>query len=194
MRYKKGDKVVVEINGLQGTDSISQNKSYFIGNGETNILGSSPILSECYILGKLEDFQPAQEKIKMTVEEKGEFDELKATQNTPYSAMDGVDDDNYPILFEQLFNNGIAELDAVAQFEFARAWEHPELIEVIHENVKKVEVAGYYLWKSDGKCRLVDDFDERNEHYYFTKSEIENINKQPKFKHIDLVAAWEDEE
>lgn len=34
---------------------------------------------------------------------------------------------------------------------------------------------------------------KKNENYYFTKSEVEKINKEDKFKNVDLVAAWEEE-
>ncbi|MFT9003776.1 MAG: hypothetical protein ABF991_03610 [Liquorilactobacillus hordei] len=176
MNYKKGDKVVVEIDEIDA-DKLKENYDLDIYNNQ--------------VLGKLEDFQSAQEKIKMTVEEKKEFDKLASM--SPLCALLKVDKDTQPIFYNKLWH-GHGDDKASNQFEFIKALEHPELIEVVHEDVKTVKVAGLYLWKYKNEYKLVADFDMRNENYYFTKRELKKINELEQFKHVDLVGAWEDGE
>lgn len=178
--YKDGDKVVVR---LVGADEMQELTGIKVGS----IMG-------CPILGTLEDFQPKEEKIKMTVEEKKEFDELKKLNETLYYALYYMNADWSPTAYNRLYNNNTDSDNNKAQLEFARAWEHPELIEVVHEDVKTVKVAGLYLWKYKNEYKLVADFDMRNENYYFTKRELKKINELEQFKHVDLVGAWEDGE
>ncbi|MFT8556630.1 hypothetical protein [Liquorilactobacillus hordei] len=144
------------------------------------------------ILGKVEDFTPTQEKIEMTVAEKKEFDRLKGTYVTVSNALWEIRNDPNSRLNGKLYHATL-NLCNTNQLKFVRAWEHPELIEVIHEDVRIVKVAGMYLWKHAAEPHLSYDFDIRNEGYYFTKTEVKNINKEDKFKNVDLVAAWEEE-
>ncbi|MCI1920467.1 MAG: hypothetical protein LKJ22_00930 [Liquorilactobacillus nagelii] len=123
-----------------------------------------------------------------------EINKLRRACTTLFVVFDEIDEEEYPCLFDRLFGK---ETDSAennkAQLEFSKYWEHPELIEVVHEDVRTVKVAELYLWKYAGEYKLVADFDERNENYYFTKSEVEKINKLEKFNNVNLVAAWEDE-
>ncbi|MDC7953207.1 hypothetical protein [Liquorilactobacillus mali] len=114
--YKKGDKVVAELDGMD-VDNLNENGD-FIANKDQ-------------FLGKLEDFQPKQEKIKMTFEEKKEFDELKEKYVTPYAVISNMFAFNVPNLFRRVNTHKSDEKRAQNQFEFIRALEHPELIEVI---------------------------------------------------------------
>ncbi|KRN31112.1 hypothetical protein [Liquorilactobacillus mali] len=109
--YKKGDRVVVEIDEIDA-DKLKENYDLDIYNNQ--------------VLGKLEDFQPAQEKIKMTVEEKKEFDDLG--DMTPHLVLDMINTDDYPNLYRRIF----VRKDSIhMQAELAKALEHPELIEVV---------------------------------------------------------------
>lgn len=178
--YKKGDKVVVEIEENHPGYSFIK-----CGNSVGHVLDNKEILY------KLEDFQPEEEKIKMTVEEKEEFDELKPNENTFSYALRQIGI-SCPNLTNRLFKNKSVEDDNMRQIEFAKAWEKPSRIKVIHEDVRMVQVGDRNLWEHDGEYLLVNHCDINNEHYYFTKSEIEKISKLEQFKYIDLVGAWED--
>ena len=82
--YEKGDKVVVEIDDIK----------YGIGkplNVTKSTVPSRMFLNDENILGKLEDFQPVEEKIKFTPEMKKEFDKLKSLGCvTPYAFMSAM--------------------------------------------------------------------------------------------------------
>lgn len=180
-KYKRSDKVVINLDALDA--ELLENKRTII------------CFSKSQVLGKLEDFQPAEEKIKFTVEEKREFDKLKDGWTGIFRALDSIVVSRYPKLYAKLFTKPLSykEQNKVL-IEFARAWANPELIEVIGETVKTIQVGGRNLWGHDGEYSLVNHCDINNEHYYFTKSEIEKISKLEQFKYIDLVGAWEDGE
>ena len=74
-----------------------------------------------------EDFQPADKKIKMTVEEKKEFDNLRGFSLG--AILTNLDINTYPNLYNRLFSGKVSENNQ-AQLEFARAWGAPSLIEV----------------------------------------------------------------
>lgn len=78
-------------------------------------------------------------KVRMSVVEKKEFDELKRHRVTVYGALDMIEDD-YPKLYTRLFGNSSHEGDSKAQLEFARAWADPSLIEVIPDKKWNVKV------------------------------------------------------
>ncbi|MDN7145284.1 hypothetical protein QS460_05010 [Liquorilactobacillus mali] len=109
--YKKGDKVVVKID---------------TGDSRKLNIGCDVSFYNKQILGKLKDFMPKQEKIKMTVEEKKEFDELISM--SPWSALVNIRPEESPVLYSSLWESDHATSN---QFKFVRALEHPELIEVV---------------------------------------------------------------
>ncbi|MFT8725406.1 hypothetical protein [Liquorilactobacillus nagelii] len=175
MKYKKGDKVVVEI------------KETHPGYSFINIKGNvGHVIDNKEILGKLEDFNTAQEKIKMTVEEKKEFDKLLGRRDNSYPDLNDFlkiiceCPQFYPALHKKLFGNLTAFFDRKEQFKFARALEHPDLIEV--EKPKR-----YYIHLFPGERGYLNKF-KKNSHYTisdkceldsfqvaFTKEEIDKI-------------------
>lgn len=120
MKYKKGDKVVVEIDHDDAKGL----------NDEKDILTHYE-----QVLGKVEDFKPAQEKIKMTSEGKEEFNDLTNDFKTAYAIFYQINEyaSSHPYLYNKLFCNCTCEKDGKAQAEFVKALEHPELIEVEHK-------------------------------------------------------------
>ena len=183
--YEKGDKAIIEIDGI--AESL---------NGTPYVKIDHSWVSPNCLLGKLEDFQPAQEKIKMTVEEKKEFDDLKdsCTYISEFWVALRLSKETthlYSKLNEYLKLGTESDI-YLKEKKLTLSFFKPELIEVVHEDVKIVKVAGLYLWKYASGHKLVDHFDKRNENYYFTKAEVKEINKLPKFKYVDLVTAWED--
>lgn len=164
--YKKGDKVVIEL------------EDYDVEHLENECAGI--YFNKSQLLGKLEDFQPAEEKIKFTVEEKREFDELKNDTVTLLSALAYMSDKQCPKLYSKLFKGNAQisfEEQNKAQLKFARAWEKPSRIEVV-EPEKRVIVLGNGLWlqrNTDGFFYINndDDFDVN-----FTLDEIKQAEKQ----------------
>ena len=71
-----------------------------------------------------------KQKIVFTKEEKREFDALKHFYTTLYEAFSSMNKISYPKLCERLFSVEPSIKDNLAQIEFARAWAHPDLIEV----------------------------------------------------------------
>ncbi|MCI1700013.1 hypothetical protein [Liquorilactobacillus nagelii] len=165
MKYKCGDKVVFKVDGAD----VSNLNSY---SGQ--------------FLGKLEDFQPAEKKIKMTAEEKKEFDEiLEESKQTTFDLDDFLNDicdyyKTYPVLHKKLFGNEKAIVNRKKQFEFARALENPDLVEV--EKPKK-----YYVHLFPGECGYLNKFRDTGDYELdnkdntsdyctaFTKEEIAKI-------------------
>lgn len=171
MNYKKGDKVVVEI-----VSTDTSRRPYEIGNSFNTVW-----LEGNQILGKVENFQPAQEKIKMTVEEKKEFDELKRTYEELFLAFSDIYDEEYPNLFDYLFDDDDDEKNNKTQLEFARAWDKPSRIEV--EKPKR-----YYVHLISDKPRTYLGCERTFKNYFiggkgqslyyqtqFTKDEIAKI-------------------
>ncbi|KRL08011.1 hypothetical protein [Liquorilactobacillus hordei] len=184
--YKKGDKVVISVPEI-GHNTLGKQVLIFDEDSFLEV----PI-NDKHFLGKLEDFKPAEEKIKFTPEEKKEFDHLKSLGRTLFDALNRIRSTEisrfFPYLDNKLFNK---ETGFSNQFEFARAWENPELIELI-EPRHAVKVANMWLWKVENDYRLIEKFSLFNENCHFTKKEIEEIAKLPKFKYIELVGAWEE--
>ena len=123
--YKKDDKVVI-IGTVTRSEDEFGNLDIDLPNGDypRRTLKTSEVTH-------LEDFTPAEEKIKMTVEEKREFDKLKKVHKSLFLAFSDIYDDEYPNLFGRLFDNDDVEKSCKAQLEFARAWDKPSKIEVI---------------------------------------------------------------
>ena len=165
MKYKNDDKIVIKIDEI---DAINLNR----GHG-TNFCAEQ-------FLGKLEDFTKPK-KIKMTVEEKKEFDELKKTSKALYLAFFKIAPVDYPRLAYCLFGGTSSENNR-NQLGFARAWGNPELIEV--EKPEKYYVHLFpgkygYLNKliNNGNYTIsskddMDDFQAK-----FTKEEIDKIQQ-----------------
>lgn len=185
MKYKKGDKVIVELEEMD-VDCLEGNESLD--------------LDPCQFLGKLEDFTKPK-KIKMTVEEKKEFDEL--LERHPGADLNGFlnaiwnNSGDYSDLGKRLFVNANLIVDRKKQFEFARALENPGLIEV--EKPKKYYVhlftgeCGYLIYFENDK-RYVIDAKKIGGQSSFTKDEIKEINNKHSTFEIKLEALEEAEE
>ncbi|KRN09348.1 hypothetical protein [Liquorilactobacillus mali] len=132
--YEIGDKVVVEIKGMRDIDSISNVASYAILK-DYNMFGDDLVISDEAILGKVEDFTPKPEKIRMTVEEKKEFDDLCSIKSRLDigEIMSTIIPRKYDTLNKRLYYQELQNGNIKKQIEFVKALEHPELIEVEHE-------------------------------------------------------------
>ena len=165
MKYEIGDKVVIKTSD-EDIFQLNNKEPFYVFPGQD--------------LGKLEDFQPAQEKIKMTVEEKLEFDMLKEEFVTPYGAMSNMYEDNVPHLFKKVNTHESDEKRAENQFIFFKTFEHPELIEIV-EPTYLLQI----LNNTDGFVNLVkEDDDDITE---FTKGDIfigSGDNSDDKFQTI----------
>lgn len=143
--YKKGDKVVISVPELGRNMS---GKQLIMFSAIDN--GGIPV-DDKHILGKLEDFQPLEKKIKFTAEEKKEFDKLKDGWTGILRAFDSIVVSKYPKLYARLFAKPVSykEQNKVL-IEFIRAWGNPELIEVIEPEKPLVELNnGTRLQKDD---------------------------------------------
>lgn len=136
--YKKDDKVVIIGTVTHGEDKFG-NLSIDLPNGDypRHALKTNEV-------SHLTDFQLAEEKIKFTVEEKREFNKLKATCIKLFAAFDAMTMDAYPCLTHKLFCEEEEECN-YNQIEFARAWGNPELIEVVEPEKHEVKVGANYL-------------------------------------------------
>lgn len=175
MKYKKGDKVVVEIE-------------------EMNVLclenNESLDLDPCQFLGKLEDFTKPK-KIKMTVGEKKEFNVLHERCNTLLQDIISVSvDNNFPNLSRLLFGNKSDVDNNLGQLKFARALANPELIEVIEPEKHLVTLPnGQYVAKAEaGAYQVFSDYPRDADK--LTKEEVCEAEKQ---LHLTgLVKLWEE--
>ncbi|MFT9003128.1 MAG: hypothetical protein ABF991_00290 [Liquorilactobacillus hordei] len=127
-KYEVGDKIVVKVKNI-GENFRDEQLIYVIEDGSKDYRS----LNEREVLGKLEDFTPKQEKIKMTVGEKKEFDELKETYATPYGMLHNLIHKKDLALYRKVFMNANAKENSKEQLRFIKAFEHPELIEVDYE-------------------------------------------------------------
>ncbi|MFT8936611.1 MAG: hypothetical protein ABF470_00330 [Liquorilactobacillus sp.] len=158
--YKKGDMVVVELDyddaeGLNGGKDIA---TYYE-----------------QVLGKLEDFQPVEEKIKFTPEEKKEFDHLKGEKLTLYLALKKINQSDYPFLFQRMWNVLPRVGKNKVQVEFAIAWEKPSRIVVIEPEKYEVELDnGTYLQKDNNGIYAING----DAIYEFTLDEVKEAEKQ----------------
>ncbi|MFT8558121.1 hypothetical protein [Liquorilactobacillus hordei] len=131
--YKPGDKVVV-LGKVEDTTC-----KRFIVSLPNECGGTVKFLEESEILGKLEDFQPKEEKIKFTPEMKEEFDGLKSRYADLYSAMDALmEKDDHNVLKKYLFLDSLP--DNANQYQFSLAWEKPSRIEVIEPEKHEVKM------------------------------------------------------
>lgn len=169
--YKKGDKVVISVSELGrsmfGTQLIMFNE---IDDGGIPA-------DDKHVLGKLEDFQSTEDKIKFTIEEKREFDELHAKlfscgSGNIYKIMNTlVNSDSYPELNKRVAGSFYEQMDLL------NCLRSPSLVEVV-EPEKRVIVLDNGLWlqrNTDGFFYINndDDFDVN-----FTLDEIKQAEKQ----------------
>lgn len=170
--YKSDDKIVVKIDKL---DAASLNK-------EDNVAFYNE-----QVLGKLEDFQPADKKIKMTVEEKKEFDDITDCFNTPWAILNHIAQHGSlnPNLKNHLFESGTSSEKIAAQIEFVKALEHPELIEVVKEKKYYIKILGQYLVRNSNESEGIELVSKRNADT-FTPNEIAEMSNWKKFQAIDL--------
>jgi hypothetical protein len=168
MKYKFNDKVVVV---LDGVDAKNLNEN-----------GTIAIIRPGQILGKLSDFTKPK-KIKFSVAEKKEFGKLDGA--LPFVCLDDIYNcgKTYPLLGKRLFC-GTCKEDKAAQIEFVKALEHPELIEVVEEKKYRLKILDdCYLGRNTaGNACLAYKTDASS----FTQSEIDKMQKLPKFQAIDL--------
>ena len=172
MKYKKGDKVVVEID-KEDADML---------NG-----GHSP--SYLYFeqfLGKLEDFTESK-KIKMTEAEKKEFDLIHEKYDTLLQAFLLIGDD-FPNLNRLLFGSKSRADNNLGQLKLAKAWASPYLIEVVEPEKHLVTLPnGQYVAKAEvGTYRVYSD-DPQN-YDKLTKEEVYEAEKQLRL--TGLVELW----
>ena len=174
--YEVGDKVVVEISKVE-KDNFDSNVLFF-NNPEIGIRTDNHLLK-----GKLEDFQPKQERIKFTPEMKKEFDVLKKSRSTLFGALDDVKYEFTPALYDWLFDTETSALDNKNQELFSKAWYTPSLIESEKHEVKLNN--GLYLGE-DSKRYYIQGLtgDE------FTLDEVEQAEKQLGIQ--GLQAKWHD--
>lgn len=155
--YKKGDKVIIEIDEV---DAKNLNNSFLVH------------LVRKQILGKLEDSQPAQEKIKMTVEEKKEFDEMRHDfLDHPRSV--------YEIMLE-VFEMGTYQLLQAKcsgsfdeQFKLLKCIANPRLIEAVEPKAYAVDINGSRLYKWGNKWSFAKGIYVR-----LTLDEVKEAEKQ----------------
>lgn len=168
--YKKGDKVVVEIDG---TDASTLNNDHDIQ------------LYYRQILGKLEDFQLTENKIKFTPEMKKEFDKLKASCADLNIALSSVQGN----LSCWLNHNGTNIENNKHQYLFSLAWHNPSLIEVVEPEKRNIKLGKYYLCLN-GEGPYLDESPIIPD-ASLTLNEVREINDYYIFfKHIDLAQAW----
>jgi hypothetical protein len=197
-KAKVGDKVVV-IGTVKNIDALDGSYHYRV-ELPNECGGTTKSLSSNDILAKLSDF--ADRKVKFTEAEKKEFDKL--LKNIDNSNADFADilntlwDRDYSALNKRLFGNAKAIIDRKKQFEFARALENSELIEV--EKPKKYYVHlfsgnnGYLNYCKINKEYLTDS--KKNAENYktkFTKDEIKNFDLSFEIKPEALEEVEEDE-
>lgn len=180
MKYKEGDKVVVE---------LDQDDAICLRNDRT-----LDCINEEQIIGKLEDFTKPK-KIKFSEAEKKEFDWL-ADRFAPYDIFDILNDIkkdsacSLPNLHNRLFKNYTVSDDAEKQFEFIKAIENPSLIQAEKEKKYRLKILGGYI-AYDSLMNTYDFWKNivnkpRIYHFSFTQSQIDKMQKLPKFQAIDL--------
>jgi hypothetical protein len=173
---KTGDKVVVRVGE---TNKVNRYWTVQLdGIGIDGWIENEAVIAVCN--------EPA--KIKMTVEEKKEFDKLlKRHPGADLNdLLDAIYDysKTYSALHKRLFGNTNGIVDRKKQFEFARALENPDLIEVVKP--KK-----YYVHLISDKPRTYLGYERIFKTYFIGSKDKETHNIQRKFtkdeiKNFDL--------
>jgi hypothetical protein len=120
-------------------------------------------------------------KVRMSVAEKKEFDELKNYSPLLSVAITRVDmaGGKYQHLYSKFFNHETTKEDVNAQNDFARAWADESLIEVFEPVKFKVKVpnshSSYYFKSRYGK--LQSTYEQLEDHrFQFTAEEIKHYH------------------
>lgn len=174
MEYEVGDKVVVEI-----TEVDEKDKELTYGVGNPTWIRSK------YILGKLSDFTKP-EKIKFSEAEMEEFNDIRSITKELLKALTAITRTftYYPRLKQWILEKDHPLPRNEREILFARAWEHPELIEVVKEKKYHIHILNNYISKIHTGYRWVDNY--LDDDTVFTQSEINKIQKMPEFRSIDL--------
>ncbi|MFT8556675.1 hypothetical protein [Liquorilactobacillus hordei] len=184
--YKQGDKAVVEVSGIANTP---------YGKHAAFMCNNSHYLPDDGILGKLEDFQPKEDKIKFTPEEKVEFDGLRRSFISLHLALSDIKAE-YLYLNKRLFGNSSSEENNKAQIEFTKAWEKPSRIVVIKPE-HRFEVGDLVKVKVDNKQAVVIGFLKNTSfsiHVLFSDG-IDALRKESQLEFIKRNAiSWEDKQ
>ncbi|MFT9003173.1 MAG: hypothetical protein ABF991_00525 [Liquorilactobacillus hordei] len=189
--YKKDDKVVISVpeigRSILGTQLIMLSATDD---------GGIPV-DDRHVLGKLEDFQPAEEKIKFTPEEKKEFDELKIQWTTIQGALSDLYNHRYiefRNIYKRLFSLGTRKNNE-AQIEFTKAWEKPSRIEVI-EPEHKFKIGDLVEDTIDNKKAVIVDMTKDGEriHVYYRDGTNGYWSKQSLMFIKSNPVNWEDEQ
>ncbi|KRL40718.1 hypothetical protein [Liquorilactobacillus nagelii] len=168
MTLKAGDKLVLKIDDEQAA--------------ELNASSNTIIISR-QILGKLSKFTKP-EKIRFSEAEKKEFDELYKKLFLSYSSSAYqairflVESNNYPELNARVAGSFDKQMDLL------NSLRNPSLIEVVKEKKYYIKILGEYYLEQDeyDNFRIV----YKPNASQFTQSEIDKLQKLPKFKAIDL--------
>lgn len=125
-------------------------------------------------------------KVRMSVAEKKEFDELKSDWQVLICAFDAINEIDYPRWFSRL--NDYPDDNDEHQLEFARAWADPSLIEVISDRKWKVKVprsddSYYFKCEINGKVYLttVSIEPENTNGALFTDEELKQFGLDDNF-------------
>lgn len=115
-------------------------------------------------------------KVRMSVAEKKEFDELKSDWQVLICAFDAINEIDYPRWFSRL--NDYPDDNDKHQLDFARAWADESLIEVIPEKKWEVKVPcapdHYYLKDTDNELIVSYASDGTESRKQFTSKELKH--------------------
>lgn len=176
MEYKRGDRVAI-IGTITHLEDEFGNLGIDLPNGDylQRALKTNEVTH-------LEDFHPDEKEIKMTPEEKAEFDKLKKFHKSLFWALIDISDVGYPHLFKRISYNDDAEENNKAQLEFAKVWDKPSRIKVVKEKYR-IKLADGYLVNVMGDWLTLKN---KKDGDIFTQSEIDELQKREQFKAIDL--------
>lgn len=115
-------------------------------------------------------------KVRMSVAEKKEFDELKSDWQVLICAFDAINEIDYPRWFSRL--NDYPDDNDKHQLEFARAWADESLIEVIPDKKWEVKVPRapdhYYFKDTDNELVVSYASDGTESRKQFTAEELKH--------------------
>ncbi|MFT8610966.1 MAG: hypothetical protein ABF690_15370 [Liquorilactobacillus nagelii] len=167
MKYKKNDKVLILCTVDYGEEGFT-------------VLKESP-LEGPNILGKLEDFQPKEEKIKFTPEIKKEFDSIYNSCFILYSAMTRIyrNPRNFPNLYHFLFCCETGMEQAQNQRTFSNAMFSYSLVETAQPEKHTVKVGEECLYfAQDQDQEKVFGFAYDSDDFKLTLDEVKEAEKK----------------
>lgn len=152
-----------------------------ISTGEVSFLDDDSYLGTLDQIGDASELEFPEYlvngKIKMTPEEKAEFDKLNKEWTTLYLAIGAINDEflEYPLLHNRLFIRTTFAEENEAQLEFARAWADQDLIMVgPKEKYYTIRVPHtkdiFYYKENDGNLRCGTEGNDPC--FKFTKDEL----------------------